>query len=125
MRSYISLLLRVLVVGGVLWLGWLWGHAETGSLRAEAEALERWRARATDGETPESLPAQGDAEEVDLDALTRLAAIGGDVFGLAASARFFCRDGRTLAPMAAIAVHRDSEDFEALSEPDSAPEVTG
>jgi hypothetical protein len=37
MRSYISLLLRVLVVGGVLWLGWLWGHAETGSLRAEAE----------------------------------------------------------------------------------------
>ncbi|MGB0684653.1 MAG: methylmalonyl-CoA mutase family protein [Planctomycetota bacterium] len=92
---------------------------------AEAEALERWRARAADGETPESLPVQGDAEEVDLDALTRLAAIGGDVFGLAASARFFCRDGRTLAPMAAIAVHRDSEDFEALSEPDSAPEVTG
>ena len=37
MRSYISLLLRVLVVGGVLWLGWLWGHAETGSLRAAAE----------------------------------------------------------------------------------------
>jgi hypothetical protein len=37
MRSYVSLLFRVLVVGGVLWLGWLWGHAETGSLRAEAE----------------------------------------------------------------------------------------
>ena len=37
MRSYISLLLRVFVVGGVLWVGWLWGHAETGSLRAEAE----------------------------------------------------------------------------------------
>ena len=30
-------LLRVFVVGGVLWVGWLWGHAETGSLRAEAE----------------------------------------------------------------------------------------
>lgn len=37
MKSYISLMLRVLVVGGVLWLGWVWGHAETGSLRAEAE----------------------------------------------------------------------------------------
>ena len=37
MKSYISLMLRVCVVGGVLWLGWLWGHAETGSLRAEAE----------------------------------------------------------------------------------------
>ena len=37
LRSYVSLLLRVLVVGGVLWLGWVWGHAETGSLRAEAE----------------------------------------------------------------------------------------
>ena len=37
MRSYVSLLLRVFVVGGVLWVGWLWGHAETGSLRAEAE----------------------------------------------------------------------------------------
>jgi len=37
MRSYVTLLLRVLIVGGVLWLGWLWGHAETGSLRAEAE----------------------------------------------------------------------------------------
>ena len=37
MRTYISLMLRVFVVGGVLWLGWLWGHAETGSLRAEAE----------------------------------------------------------------------------------------
>jgi len=37
MRGYVSLLVRVLVVGGVLWVGWLWGHAETGSLRAEAE----------------------------------------------------------------------------------------
>ena len=37
MKGYISLMLRVFVVGGVLWLGWLWGHAETGSLRAEAE----------------------------------------------------------------------------------------
>ena len=37
MRSYISLMVRVCVVGGVLWLGWLWGHSETGSLRAEAE----------------------------------------------------------------------------------------
>ena len=30
MKGYISLMLRVFVVGGVLWLGWLWGHAETG-----------------------------------------------------------------------------------------------
>ena len=37
MKSYISLMLRVCVVGGVLWLGWLCGHSETGSLRAEAE----------------------------------------------------------------------------------------
>lgn len=37
MRTYISLLLRVCLVGGVLWIGWVWGHAETGSLRAEAE----------------------------------------------------------------------------------------
>ena len=37
MKGYISLMLRFFVVGGVLWLGWLWGHAETGSLRAEAE----------------------------------------------------------------------------------------
>ena len=36
MKGYVSLLMRVLVVGGVLWVGWLWGHAETGSLRAEA-----------------------------------------------------------------------------------------
>ena len=36
MKGYISLMLRVFVVGGVLWLGG-WGHAETGSLRAEAE----------------------------------------------------------------------------------------
>ena len=37
MKGYVSLLMRVLVVGGVLWVGWLWGHAETGSLRAEAD----------------------------------------------------------------------------------------
>ena len=37
MRSYVSLLARIAVVGGVLWLGWVWGHAETASLKAEAE----------------------------------------------------------------------------------------
>ena len=37
MKGYVSLLMRVFVVGGVLWVGWLWGHAETGSLRAEAD----------------------------------------------------------------------------------------
>ena len=37
MRSYVSILVRVAVVGSVLWLGWVWGHAETASLKAEAE----------------------------------------------------------------------------------------
>ena len=37
MKGYVSLLMRVFVVGGVLWVGWLWGHAETGNLRAEAD----------------------------------------------------------------------------------------
>ena len=37
MRGWISLLLRISVVAGVLWLGWLWGHAEQTSLEAEAE----------------------------------------------------------------------------------------
>ena len=32
MKGYISLMLRFFVVGGVLWLGWLWGHAETSML---------------------------------------------------------------------------------------------
>ena len=37
MRSYVSILTRIALVGGVLWLGWVWGHAETASLKAEAE----------------------------------------------------------------------------------------
>lgn len=92
---------------------------------AEAEALARWRARVADWEAPESLLAQADVEQVDLGALTRLAATGGDVFELAASARFLCRDGRTLAPMATVAVHRDSEDFEAQPEPGPTAEAIG
>lgn len=37
MKGYVLLLLRVLVVGGVLWIGWLWGQAETDSLRTEID----------------------------------------------------------------------------------------
>ena len=37
MRSYVSILTRIALVAGVLWLGWVWGHAETASLKAEAE----------------------------------------------------------------------------------------
>ena len=28
MRGWMTLLVRATVVGGCLWLGWLWGHAE-------------------------------------------------------------------------------------------------
>jgi len=39
MRSWILLLFRTVVVAGVLWLGWLWGHAEQTSLQAEADLV--------------------------------------------------------------------------------------
>ena len=38
MRGWTTLLVRATVIGGCLWLGWLWGHAEQTSLQAEAEA---------------------------------------------------------------------------------------
>jgi hypothetical protein len=39
MRNWLLLLFRVCVVAGVLWLGWLWGHAEQTSLQAEADLV--------------------------------------------------------------------------------------
>jgi hypothetical protein len=39
MRGWILFLARVVVVGGVLWIGWLWGHAEQTSLQAEADLV--------------------------------------------------------------------------------------
>ena len=39
MRSWLFLLMRTCVVAGVLWLGWLWGHAEQSSLQAEADLV--------------------------------------------------------------------------------------
>ena len=39
MRGWMTLLVRALVIGGCLWLGWLWGHAEQTSLQAEAELV--------------------------------------------------------------------------------------
>ena len=39
MRGWMTLLVRATVVGGCLWLGWLWGHAEQTSLQAEAELV--------------------------------------------------------------------------------------
>jgi len=37
MRGWMTLFVRILVIAGALWLGWLWGHAEQTSLQAEAE----------------------------------------------------------------------------------------
>ena len=39
MRGWLLLLFRTSVVAGVLWLGWLWGHAEQTSLQAEADLV--------------------------------------------------------------------------------------
>ena len=39
MRGWMTLLVRAAVIGGCLWLGWLWGHAEQTSLQAEAELV--------------------------------------------------------------------------------------
>lgn len=39
MRGWLLLLLRFSVVAGVLWVGWLWGHAEQSSLQAEADLV--------------------------------------------------------------------------------------
>ncbi len=39
MRGWLLLLLRTSIVAGVLWLGWLWGHAEQTSLQAEADLV--------------------------------------------------------------------------------------
>ena len=39
MRGWILFLARVLIVGGLLWIGWLWGHAEQTSLQAEADMV--------------------------------------------------------------------------------------
>ena len=39
MRGWILFLARVVVVGGGLWVGWLWGHAEQTSLQAEADLV--------------------------------------------------------------------------------------
>ena len=39
MRGWMTVLVRVSVIGGCLWLGWLWGHAEQRSLQAEAELV--------------------------------------------------------------------------------------
>ena len=39
MRGWLMLLLRVLTIGGVLWVGWLWGQAEQTSLQAEADLV--------------------------------------------------------------------------------------
>ena len=39
MRGWIMFLVRVVIVGGVLWIGWLWGHAEQTSLQAEADLV--------------------------------------------------------------------------------------
>ena len=38
-RGWTTLLLRIAVVVGCLWLGWLWGHAEQRSLQAEADLV--------------------------------------------------------------------------------------
>ena len=32
MRGWMTLIVRATVIGGCLWLGWLWGHAEQTSL---------------------------------------------------------------------------------------------
>lgn len=39
MRGWVSLFVRFGIVGAVLWLGWLWGHAEQTSLEAEADRV--------------------------------------------------------------------------------------
>ena len=39
MRGWMTLIVRAAVIGGCLWLGWLWGHAEQRSLQAEAELV--------------------------------------------------------------------------------------
>ena len=39
MRGWMTLIVRAAVIGGCLWLGWLWGHAEQTSLQAEAELV--------------------------------------------------------------------------------------
>lgn len=39
MRGWVRLFTRIVVVGGVLWVGWLWGQAEQASLKAEADLV--------------------------------------------------------------------------------------
>ena len=39
MRGWMLLLLRIFIIGGALWLGWLWGRAEQISLQAEADLV--------------------------------------------------------------------------------------
>jgi len=39
MRGWVSLFIRIGIIAGVLWLGWLWGHAEQTSLEAEADRV--------------------------------------------------------------------------------------
>lgn len=38
-RGWVSLFVRVSIIVAVLWLGWLWGHAEQTSLEAEADRV--------------------------------------------------------------------------------------
>ena len=39
MRGWFALLVRVSIVGGALWFGWVWGKAEQSSLQAEADLV--------------------------------------------------------------------------------------
>ncbi len=39
MRGWMTLIVRITVIAGTLWVGWLWGHAEQTSLQAEAELV--------------------------------------------------------------------------------------
>ena len=39
MAGWFALLLRITIVGGALWFGWVWGKAEQSSLQAEADLV--------------------------------------------------------------------------------------
>jgi hypothetical protein len=39
MRGWLMLIIRILTIGGALWIGWLWGQAEQSALQAEADLV--------------------------------------------------------------------------------------
>jgi len=68
MRNWLLLLFRVCVVAGVLWLGWLWGHAEQTSLQAEADLVihennQRITALSTEVQTLRQALSQAEARQ--------------------------------------------------------------